>query len=450
MLIRSHAARDSGVIRAITTAFPRPGAGSDLKHATLGTADACVPTQSAGRAGRGGGQKMAVGPTLGAPTMNAVPNVRISREVDGERVEGITRPVFIRNGRDYYLTDLQIYADGSIWCWEWVDLAGLKAKLASGWVATSFEAGARASAHHLGSWRFAEPQSGMKPEWLLGEVADEIDKLNGRPDSTGRCLLALDQYLGSRTEEDRAALRAAYEAIPEHLRHYALGDMDSKDWPLRVLCAGPGGQVETYYQPGHEPVTEEMHQRALDYFASRQREREKWAQRTYPDGPEGADSPTLHLNQVVYPKGWPDNVGALVLRNEYPAAITVDSVSYPTVVHAYWALAAVDPAAAEQIRTADRPYDAEKLAEQATIRPDWPAIRIAVMARLLRAKFAQHPQLAETLLATGDGRIEYTSFGSAYWNAARSKGRNWMGRLLELIRSEIAAQRASSPTQPDP
>lgn len=381
--------------------------------------------------------------------MSAVPNDRISREVDGERVEGITRPVFIRNGGDYFLTDLKIYADGSIDCWEWVDLAGLKAKLASGWVATSFEAGARASAHHLASWRFTDPQSWITPERLLGEVADEIDKLNGRPDSTARCLLALDQYLQSRSEEDRAALRASYDAIPEHFRRYALGDMDRKDTPLRILCAGVGGLLDF---PGWETrtVTEQAHQDALDYFADRQRAHDKWEQRTYPDGPEGADSPTLHLNQVVYPKGWPDNPGTLVLRNEYPATITVDSVSYPTVVHAYWALAAVDPAAAEQIRTAGRPYDAEKLAEQATIRPDWPATRIAVMARLLRAKFAQHPQLAETLLATGDSRIEYTSSGSAYWNAGRGKGRNWMGRLLELIRSEIAAQRASSPAQPAP
>ena len=382
--------------------------------------------------------------------MSGVPNVRISREAEGERVEGVTRPVFIRNGKDYYLTDLEIYADGSIFCWEWVDLAGLKAKLASGWVATSFEAGARASAHHLASWRFDEPQSWMKPQWLLGEVADEIDKLNGRPDSTGRCLLALDRYLQSRSEEDRAALSAAYEAIPEHLRHYALGDMDSKDWPLRVLVAGVGGQVETYYEPGHELVTEEMHQRALGYFADRQQERVKWEQRTYADGPESAASPTVHLNQVIYPKGWPDDPGVLALRNEYPAAITVDQVTYPTVVHAYWALAVADPAMAEQICAASRPYDAEKLAEQAAIRQDWPSVRIAAMARLLRAKFVQHPHLAEILLATGDGRIEYTSFGSGYWNSGRGRGRNWMGRLLELVRSEVAAQRASSQTQPAP
>lgn len=126
------------------------------------------------------------------------------------------------------------------------------------------------------------------------------------------------------------------EAIPEHLRHYALGDMDSKDWPLRVLVAGVGGHVETYYEPGRELVTGEMRLQALDYFADRERERVKWEQRTYADGPERAASPTVHLKQVVYPKGWPDDPGVLALRNEYPAAIMVDEVSYPTVVHAYW------------------------------------------------------------------------------------------------------------------
>lgn len=74
-----------------------------------------------------------------------------------------------------------------------------------------------------------------------------------------------------------------------------------------------------------------MHQDALDYFAGRQQEREKWARRTYSDGPEGADSPAVHLNQVVYPRGWPENPGVLALRNEYPATVVIDSVSYPTV-----------------------------------------------------------------------------------------------------------------------
>jgi predicted NAD-dependent protein-ADP-ribosyltransferase YbiA (DUF1768 family) len=105
----------------------------------------------------------------------------------------------------------------------------------------------------------------------------------------------------------------------------------------------------------------------------------------------------------------------------------IGSVSYPTVVRAYWALATADLAFSEQIRVACRPCDAEKIAGQAAVRADWPLMRLAVMARLLRGQFAQHPALAEVLLATGDGRIEYASVGSLYRNAERSLGRNWTG-----------------------
>jgi predicted NAD-dependent protein-ADP-ribosyltransferase YbiA (DUF1768 family) len=131
-----------------------------------------------------------------------------------------------------------------------------------------------------------------------------------------------------------------------------------------------------------------------------------------------------------------------------------------TYREANWALAVVDPAVAEQIPAADGPNDAAQRAAQragqlagqragqraaqAQIRPSWPVIRTGVMTRLLRAKFAQHPELAQMLLATGDGRIEYTS-GEHHWGAHRGKGRNWMGRLLELIRSELAAQQAGDP-----
>jgi predicted NAD-dependent protein-ADP-ribosyltransferase YbiA (DUF1768 family) len=378
---------------------------------------------------------------------------RIVREVDGERFEGVTRPVFIRNGEDYFLADLSIYADGSIFCsgW-WVDLAGLQGKLASGAVATTFEPGARASVHELAGWRFGEARSWFTPEGLLGEVADWIDRLNGRPDSKDRCLIAVDQYLQSRSEQDRAALRTAYEAIPEHRRRYALADMDRKDWPLRVLCAGVGGRIETHFEPGGTLVTDEMHQDSLEYFAKRQHYRDNPHRRTYPDGPEGADSATVHLNGSFPSGGWPADAGVLVLRNEYPAAVEIDSVSYPTVEHGYWALAVADPAVAEQIRAAEWAYEAEKLARQAGIRADWPAVRLAVMTGLLRAKFAQHPALADVLLATGDGRVEYTSSGSGYWSAQAhdGQGRNWIGRLLELIRSEIAAQRIADPSLPTP
>lgn len=63
------------------------------------------------------------------------------------------------------------------------------------------------------------------------------------------------------------------------------------------------------------------------------------------------------------------------------------------------------------------------------------------MAMLLRAKYTQHPQMAQTLLASGDAHIVYVDFDS-YWSSAGERASNWIGRLLEVIRSELAAAEA--------
>lgn len=368
---------------------------------------------------------------------------RTFRVVDGERIEGTWRPIFIHNWT-YHLTDLLIYADGAIWCWEWVDLDGLRAKLAEGWIATEIPPGARASAHQLASWVFDEPRVWIDPDDFVVQVADEIDRLNDRPDSTDRCLEVLDRYLASRSEEDRRSLATAYLAIPAMDRRYALGDMDSKDWPLRVLCTPVGDEVigEPEAPDRFGVVTEDMRRRAFDYFAEQDRDRAEYADRREPDDPLGPSAGPVNLNAVVYPKGWPDDPGVLVLRNEYPAVIEVGGVRYPTVTHAYWSLSTDDPDAAERIRTAERPYDARKLAEQAVRRPEWSDMRAGVMAALLRAKFTQHSGLADALVATGDARIYYSDPGSDYWHAGGDRGRNWAGRLLELARAELIAGRA--------
>lgn len=362
---------------------------------------------------------------------------RTWRNVDGERIEGTWRHAFIRNGRDYHLTDLFIYADGMVDCWGLVTLDEFEGKLASGWVATTLDEGARASAHHLASWKLAEPQMGMTPQQLLGEVRDTIDHLNRRPDSTQRCLAAVEVFRSEPTEENRAALRELYEAIPEHMRHYALGDMDRKDLPLRVLAEGLGAHIERWYGDPVE-VTEEVHAWALEYFAKREQVRRQYEQKVPADGPTEPMDASVLISQTVFPKGWPDEVGVLVLRNEYPAPIEVAGHTYPTVTHAYWALSIADEARRDEVAQTERPYDAQKLAESLPRRENWPEVRTAVMADLLRAKFAQHPHLAAVLTGTGPTRMIYTEAGSNFWGQRGLEGRNWMGRLLELIRSEIA------------
>lgn len=365
---------------------------------------------------------------------------RTWRIVDSERIEGTWRPAFIHNGGTYFLTDLLVYADGMIDCWGLVTLEEFADKLASGWVATELPEGGQASAHHLASWKFAEPQMWLTPEMLLGEIRDEIEKLNGRPDSSERCLAVVDVFRRDPSEENRAALREAYEAIPEHLRIYALGDQDRKDFPLRVLVTGPGTEIERW-EGNHIPVTEAMHAQALDYFTERENELEKYAAKVPADGPTEPVEASLHIPQRFFPNGWPQDPGILALRNEFAATITIGGRSCPTVTHAYWALAVTDEPLREQILLADTPYAARKLAEDAPIRAGWPRARAAIMTKLLRAKFAQHPHLAEVLLATGTKRLIYDEFGSTFWGERGHAGRSWMGRLLELVRSELAADR---------
>ena len=48
----------------------------------------------------------------------------------------------------------------------------------------------------------------------------------------------------------------------------------------------------------------------------------------------------------------------------------------------------------------------------------------------------------DILLGTGDAPISYTGTDSGYWAVRGEQGRNWTGRLLELVRSELQAQRA--------
>jgi len=341
--------------------------------------------------------------------------------------------------RGHLETDLHpqrlIFADGSIECWGPVTLDGLAEKIRSGWVATHLPEGGRASAHHLASWRFAEPQMWVTPEGLLGEVADEIERLAGRPDSSERCRRAVTYLLAHPDEDRRAALRAAYEAMPVHLRRYVLGDMDRKDRPVRVLMTPVGADLDG------RVVTEADHRGETAYFADRDAQEQSWLRRQADElTAEAGRDPTTTLVQVVHVRGVPEPPGLESLRIEYPRAITHAGRMYPSVHHAFWALSVADVQRREAIRAVENPYQARTAALAAPRVPGWPGVQVAVMADLLRGKFAQHPDLAAVLAGTGDGRIVYQLHDSPFWGAHGAEGRNWLGRLLELVRAERAAR----------
>lgn len=362
--------------------------------------------------------------------------------VGGERIDGAWCHIWRRDrmGGGYYVDDLVVFADGRITCGEHTDLAGLAEKLAAGrWAVT--DPGTPPLPAPPSKWeaRYSEP---LTPEGFLLDVADRIEALSGRPTAGQRCRDAIERYEQQPTEPNRELLRAAYLAVPAHLRVYVLGDMDRQDRPLRILLTDIGEAVD-----GDGPVvTAEMRQGILDYFArtykAAQDQRERQAVQ-YADDPAERGRPALVSRQTVYPGGWPDEPGLFMLRNDYPASVEFAGDTYASVQHGYWALSAADASDGSRIRDAASGREAHELGGRAARRSDWPDIRLAVMAGLLRAKFTQHPGPAQVLLATGDATISYTGFeDSPFWrDVPDDRGRNWMGRLLELTRSELLAQR---------
>ncbi len=162
---------------------------------------------------------------------------RTYREENGTRIDGVFAMVFIHNLR-YHLTHISIYQDGMVDCWGLVDFEKFKEKVRSGWVVTQPPEGAEVSISFLASFRAVDAYYWVDPEELIKEVADEIEQLNGRPTTSVRCREAWDRYRRDPSEDNKEALREAYEAIPRHNRMYVLGDMDSKDWPIRRILEG--------------------------------------------------------------------------------------------------------------------------------------------------------------------------------------------------------------------
>ena len=94
----------------------------------------------------------------------------------------------------------------------------------------------------------------------------------------------------------------------------------------------------------------------------------------------------------------------------------------------------------EQIRQAQTPREAAQMGRERDrpLRPDWEVIKDDVMREALYAKFTQHPDLNEKLLATGNAKtVEHTSNDSYWGDGGDGSGKNMLGKLLMETRERI-------------
>lgn len=127
------------------------------------------------------------------------------------------------------------------------------------------------------------------------------------------------------------------------------------------------------------------------------------------------------------------------LANFSRHAISIDGRVWPTVEHYFQGQKFPDRALQERIRTRPSPSAAKRLAKElkARRRADWRAVRDDIMATAIRAKFLQHADLGERLLATANAPIIEDAADDAYWGIGHGSGRNRMGELLMALRGEL-------------
>ena len=114
-----------------------------------------------------------------------------------------------------------------------------------------------------------------------------------------------------------------------------------------------------------------------------------------------------------------------------------------TLEHAYQAAKAQSAQDVLAILAAETPGRAKRMGRKITCRPRWETTRLAVMKRLLSIKFSGL-ELASLLLETGDQAfVEGNEWHDNFWGECQcarcaGRGENWLGRLLMLVRAEIA------------
>jgi len=103
-----------------------------------------------------------------------------------KQIRGYAFPGIINNG-SYYLTHLEVFADGLINCWEMVDLPLFKKKLRSGWVVTSIPDGDPLSIHGIGSLVVSNAKWNHTNKTLVKFIKTVLKQLNPRMENLYKC-----------------------------------------------------------------------------------------------------------------------------------------------------------------------------------------------------------------------------------------------------------------------
>lgn len=141
-----------------------------------------------------------------------------------------------------------------------------------------------------------------------------------------------------------------------------------------------------------------------------------------------------------------------VFSNLFRCKVFFEDEEFETSEHAYQAGKARKEAVREWILSAPSPGLVAMAAHGLytwDIAPNWSKVKFDRMRGVLYAKFTQHPELKEILLATGDARLVESATVdnpvNRLWGEINGKGKNMLGVLLMELREKLRAEMNSKP-----
>ncbi|MEN8122854.1 MAG: hypothetical protein ABFS35_21120 [Bacteroidota bacterium] len=135
-----------------------------------------------------------------------------------ETIDGFSIPAIIRN-MDYHFTDLQVYKDGLVYCWDMVDLDLLKNKLDSNWLVTSIPDNERISIFSLGNWKINNGVWDFNKTSFYDYIKRLIKELNPKLENLHNC--------HGRTTKKKGNVNVSIHGIPKQNPYYVSNPDDT-------------------------------------------------------------------------------------------------------------------------------------------------------------------------------------------------------------------------------
>jgi ribA/ribD-fused uncharacterized protein len=144
---------------------------------------------------------------------------------------------------------------------------------------------------------------------------------------------------------------------------------------------------------------------------------------------------------VIHFYGTKDEYGCFSNFARYP--IFLRGKRWPTSEHYFQAQKFAGTEHEEEVRLAKTAKQAAELgrSRKLPLRPDWEEVKDGIMREAVLAKFAQHLEIRQILLSTGEATLVEHTAKDAYWgDGGDGSGKNRLGEILMSVRDQLRSK----------